>query len=345
MNVPDNKESLPKVIFGTSSLGNLFTTLDDEVKLDIVRQCFAESPGQVVFDSAGKYGAGLALESIGKCLNKLDIPQEKVIISNKLGWVRTELTGPEPLFEPGVWRDLKFDAVQKISYDGILECFEQGNKLLGGYMPGMVSVHDPDEYMAGADSAASEEKRYKDILEAYRALEMLKKQGKVSSIGVGAKTWKIIERITGDVRLDWIMLANSMTLKNHPTDLLRFMSGMEQQKVTIINSAVFHSGFLTGGSYFDYKHVLPDTAENKFLYRWRDRFFAVCREFNLKPAEACVQFALRAPGVRSIALSTTNPERIKENLAMASKAVPAPFWRALITDGLINPAFFTLSTE
>src|SRR4051812_39830117 len=177
--------NLPPVIFGTSALGNLFVALSDADKLEIVKECVYHSKGTVVFDSAGKYGAGLALESLGKCLKKLNVKPEDVIISNKLGWVRTELKTEEPTFEPGVWKDLKYDAIQKISYEGILECFEQGNELLNGYVPQWVSVHDPDEYLATAENKQHEEKLYKDILDAYKALSDLKAQGKVQAIGVG----------------------------------------------------------------------------------------------------------------------------------------------------------------
>ena len=137
--------SLPRVIFGTSGLGNLFVALEEQAKLDIISECVRLSKGKVVFDSAGKYGAGLALETLGKCLKHLNVHPDNVIISNKLAWVQTELKTKEPTFEPGVWKNLKHDAVQKISYDGIIECFEQGNELLNGYTPQMVSVHDPDE--------------------------------------------------------------------------------------------------------------------------------------------------------------------------------------------------------
>ena len=158
---------LPPVIFGTSGLGNLFVVLTQEEKLDIIKECIRLSKRKVVFDSAGKYGAGLALETLGKLLKQLNISREDVIISNKLGWLRTELKTPEPTFEPGVWKDLKHDAIQKISYDGIMECFEQGNELLNGYNPQMVSVHDPDEYMASAKGYPHSQKLYEDILDAY----------------------------------------------------------------------------------------------------------------------------------------------------------------------------------
>ncbi|MGX5690492.1 aldo/keto reductase [Arcticibacter tournemirensis] len=330
--------TLPRVIFGTSALGNLYTALPYEVKEEIVGECVRNSQGTVVFDSAGKYGAGLALESLGNCLDNLNVSPESVIISNKLGWYRTNLKTPEPTFEPGVWKDLKFDAVQKISYEGILECFRQGNLLLGKYTPQLISVHDPDEYLAIARTSAEEDKLYQDILEAYKALLSLKKTHQVL-VGVGAKSWKAIERIYADIKLDWVMIANSMTIKNHPPELLNFMEKLKLDGVKIINSAVFHAGFLTGGDYYDYKLIKPDTNEHKEIFKWRDEFFELCREFNIKPATACVQFALSAPGVVSIALNTTNPKRVKENIGMAYEVVPAPFWKAMKEKGLISKEY------
>lgn len=101
-----NALTIPPVIFGTSGLGNLFVAMDDAAKHAIVKECVANSNGTVVFDSAGKYGAGLALETLSKCLQQLDTEGKNVIISNKLGWVRTALTTDEPTFEPGVWKNI-----------------------------------------------------------------------------------------------------------------------------------------------------------------------------------------------------------------------------------------------
>ena len=333
--------SLPPVIFGTSGLGNLFVALDDQAKLDIVSECVRLSKGKVVFDSAGKYGAGLALETLGKCLKKLNVHPDNVIISNKLAWVRTELKTEEPTFEPGVWKNLKHDAVQKISYEGIMECFEQGNELLNGYIPQMVSVHDPDEYLATAKDEQHAEELYHDILDAYKALYDLKQKGKVQAIGVGAKEWRIVKRIAGDVELDWVMIANSMTIKSHPQELLDFILEMESKGITIINSAVFHSGFLVGSDYFDYQLIKPGTPKNDALFAWREQFFKICRQFNVKPAEACVQFALNVPGVKSIALNTTDAKRVKENIEMANLEIPLEFWDALQAKGLIEVNFFS----
>jgi len=320
---------LPRVVFGTSGLGNLFVALPEQEKLNIVSECLRLSNGKAVFDSAGKYGAGLALETLGKCLEQLKARPEDVIISNKLGWLRTDLVTDEPTFEPGVWKQLKHDAVQRISYDGIMECLEQGNNLLHAYPAQMVSVHDPDEYISTAQNASQSEKLYGDILEAYRALYELKKQGKVQSIGVGAKDWRVIERITKDVELDWIMIANSMTVKRHPQELLQFIAEANRQGIYVINSAVFHSGFLVGSNYFDYRLVEKGSLDNDALFKWREDFFALCNEFVVSPAHACVQFALQVPGVKSIALNTTDAGRVRSNLAMAQSTIPGEFWSEL----------------
>ncbi|NLR77140.1 aldo/keto reductase [Chitinophaga eiseniae] len=332
-----NKITLPEVIFGTSGLGNLYVALPDEVKVSIVNECIKCSPGPVVFDSAGKYGAGLALEALGRSLKQLEVAPSDVLISNKLGWLRTELKTTEPTFEPGVWKNLEHDAVQRISYHGILECYEQGNKLLGDYHAALVSVHDPDEYLAASKNEQEQQQRYQDILDAYRALHELKAAGKVKAIGVGAKDWKIIAKIAGDVKLDWVMIANSMTVHSHPAALVDFMLRLEQEDITVINSSVFNGGFLTGSAYYNYQ--LTDPVKDKALYDWREQFYQLCLRYSIKPVAACVIFGMNAPGVRSIALNTTQAERVKENISLPQSMIPKGFWQEMENEGLIDPAY------
>lgn len=328
---------IPPVIFGTSALGNLYSALPFETKLEIVRQSMMHVPAPVVFDSAGKYGAGLALEMLGNCLDALGVQPDNVLISNKLGWKRSPLLTPEPTFEKGVWMDLKHDAVQDISYEGIMGCYEQGNALLGGkYLPQIVSVHDPDEYLDAATDSKDRDLRFANIVEAYRALADLKKTGKVKAIGVGAKNWKVIAELSKDVQLDWVMFANSMTIMQHPQDLLGFMSELHKKQISIINSAVFHAGFLIGGKFFDYREIHPDTEENKAIFRWREQFFTLCNQYGISPAVACVGFATTAPGVISIALNTSNPNNVQSNVESVVTKVPDDFWKEMKAKGLID---------
>ncbi|HLP15490.1 MAG TPA: aldo/keto reductase [Bacteroidota bacterium] len=330
--------AIPPIIFGTSALGNLYKAIDRSVKQEIVRQCFVHVEKPVVFDCAGKYGAGLALEMLGECLQALSIDPTDVVISNKLGWMRTPLVTPEPQFESGVWMDLENDAVQSIGYDGILSCFEQGNELLGGrYTPQLVSVHDPDEYLAAARDAREGERRFQDILDAYAALADLKAQGRVKAIGVGSKDWKVIASIAKHVTLDWVMFANSFTIMHHPPELLEFIGELHKKDVGIINSAVFHGGFLTGSSYFDYKPVTPQS--DPALFAWRETFFDLCRRFSVTPAAACVNFGMTPPGVIAISLNTSNPLRVQDNVSSVTASVPKEFYAEMVKHRLIDPAY------
>ena len=340
LNVPLGNTGLlvPRVVFGTTSLGNIYQAVPWETKRALLEEIFRHSPAPVVLDSAGKYGAGLALELIGKGLRELGVSPEQVVITNKLGWYRIPLRGPEPTFEPGVWAGIEHDAELRISYEGILQCHEQGCELLGaGFTAQLVSVHDPDEYLAAAAQPEDRARRFADILGAYRALFELKRRGVVQAVGVGAKDWRAIQEIAAHVDLDWVMFACSLTIHSHTEELLQFIDTLRQRNVGIINSAVFNAGFLTGGEWFDYRR--PDPAHEAPLFEWRRRFFAICERFGVKPAEACVQFSLAVPGVTAVALSTAKPERVKDNVALVNAQVPESFWQALKDEGMVQRSF------
>ncbi|WP_143873087.1 aldo/keto reductase [Catenovulum sediminis] len=329
MNTP-----FPKIIFGTSSLGNLFVELDEQTKLKLVDAALNSGSKPVVFDSAGKYGAGLALESLAQSLKQLDVNPDSVKISNKLGWKRTQLTTAEPTFEPGAWINIKHDAVQDISYQGILNCYQQGNELLAPYKAQIVSVHDPDEYLAAAENDDDYKKRQQDILDAYKALLELREQGKVESVGVGSKDVSVIDFISDHIKLDWAMFACSLTPFTHPEKALNLLKKLGKQDVTIINSAVFNAGFLLGSDNLDYKKV--DRSSHPEAYAWRDKFQALCDKHHIRPAEACVQFSFLFEQVKSIALNSSAPSRVTSNTELVNSRVPQAFWQDMRNAGLMD---------
>lgn len=326
---------VPPIIFGSSALGNLYRELRYEHKRAIAEQWFETVERPVVIDSAGKYGAGLALETLGRLLRDLGTSPSDVLISNKLGWRRVALRGSEPTFEPGVWKGLAYDAEQAISSAGIRACWEQGCELLGNpYRPGLASVHDPDEYLAASAGDPDRARRFEQIVEAYHTLGELKSAGEVAAIGVGAKDWRVIREISSAVCLDWVMLACSLTVHSHETELLDFVASLEGSGVGIINSAVFNSGFLIGGEYYDYRK--PDPLVDAPLFRWRASFLELCSTFEVKPANACVEFGLSAPGVASVALNTGNPDHVPVNVESVCSRAPVEFWDNMKEKGLID---------
>ena len=328
---------IPPIVFGSSCLGNLYEELPFETKLSIAGE-WVKNVDHPVIDTAGKYGAGLALEMIGKCLRELGVPGEAVTVSNKLGWKRVPLRGSEPTFEPGAWANLKNDAEQNISYKGILECYDQGCELIGPeYAPQVVSIHDPDEYLNAAVDVADRERRLDDVVEAYNALHELKKQGRVKAIGVGSKDWRIIRELDALVELDWIMFACSLTPYTHDAELLEFIDGLHGRGVGMINSAVFNAGFLVGGEFFDYRK--PDPVKEVELFDWRKKFLSTCSRFEVIPAEACVRFGMAVPGIISTALNTSKPSNVLRNVKAVEAEIPAEFWSELKDQNVIDPSF------
>ena len=308
------------IIFGTSCLGNLYRVVPEDTKVAIAAEWFKAYPHPVV-DSAGKYGAGLSLECIGRALRALGKRPGDITIGVKLGWRRKPLATPEPTFEPGAWAGLEWDAEQDISYDGILRCYEEAKELLGGYPVDLVSVHDPDEYMAGG---GSREARRADIIGAYEALFELKDKGCVKGVGVGSKDWTVIRDLYDDVKLDWAMFACAPTVLVHPPELMDFIARLAADGVRVIDSAVFNGGFLTGGDLFDYRRA--DPVADAEIFARRERYLALCGKYGVDPASAAVEYALRIPGVRHVALNTSRPERVATNAAMGSYRSPSAFW-------------------
>lgn len=330
-------------VCGTSALGNFYRALDADEKRDICSAWFEHLPHPVVIDTAGRYGAGMALNEIGRCLRELQVSSDDVVISNKLGWRRKPLVGDEPTFEPGLWKGLTHDAALDISYEGILDCWREGCDALGDdYQPQLVSVHDPDEFLDGAKTPADRQRRMDSILEAYRALDELRKSGLVAMIGVGAKDWGVIREINNAFPLDWVMFATLLTIYRHPPELLAEVEQMAARGVTLINAGVFHSGFLVGGAYFDYQQVDPDEPKVGDLIEWRRRFHHVCQDFDVSPAAASVQFALSAKGVDTVALNCDSAARVSENVAAVNVSIPETFWQALKDESIISHDYANL---
>ena len=90
------KIEVPRVVFGTSTLGNLYAIPSDETKRAVLDAVVTQLGPHAVLDTAGKYGAGLALESIGRGLRELGVAADQVTLSNKLGWYRIPLETDSP---------------------------------------------------------------------------------------------------------------------------------------------------------------------------------------------------------------------------------------------------------
>lgn len=153
---------------------------------------------------------------------------------------------------------------------------------------------------------------------------------------MGAKDWTVIRALLEAVPLDWVMLACSFTVCRHPRGVVDFVDRLQREGIGVVNSAVFHAGFLTGGAFFDYRRLDPASEADRPLFEWRDRFREVCRAHDVSPAAACVSFALSHPGVACVALNTSRPQQVRANVELGEARPAARFWSALKDAGLVR---------
>jgi len=98
---------------------------------------------------------------------------------------------------------------------------------------------------------------------------------------------------------------------------------LESIQVKRSNSAVFNGGLLTGGDYCNYQAVSRQSHPELFkLFKWRAAFYDACNACNVLPQEAAAIFANRAHGVKSNALSTTNPKGVLANAEILKAHIP-----------------------
>ena len=77
----------------------------------------------------------------------------------------------------------------------------------------------------------------------------------------------------------------------------------------------------------DYRKA--DPVRDAVLFQKRADYLAVCKDFDIDPAAAAVEFGFRQPGVAAVSLNTSVPGRIAMNAAYAQHKSPAEFWTEL----------------
>jgi D-threo-aldose 1-dehydrogenase len=309
--------NVPPVVFRSSALGNAIQNIPDQTKRRIVCEWFRHVEPPLLISSSGGCSTGAELEVLARSLDRLEMSPDEVIICTELDW--TGATSP--------------------SCDRVVESWAESCRVQGQYVPKLAAIGSLDEYLAAAPLPAERDRRFSDILDSYRALGELKATGQLIGIGACAKDWRIVREIDAVVTLDWVMLVGSYTVMNHTVPVLDFIAGLGKRKIPVINSGVFHAGFLVGGQFLDNRLVSLDNAADQRLFAWRKAFVALCQGHGVSPAHACIQFGLSTPGIVAVALTTSRPERIAENVEFVLRKVPESFWTSMKEERLLAEDF------
>jgi D-threo-aldose 1-dehydrogenase len=321
--------------FGSAPLGDLYARLDEEAAIATVAA--AQAGGITLFDTSPHYGNGLAELRCGAALRR--VPREGFVLSTKVGrWMDPRsaggsATGGAGVAAPGFAGGVPHRAVLDYSYDGTLRAFEQSLLRLGLDRIDLLLIHDVDVWTHGPEAI---EARFREAMEgAYRALDRLRAEGAVRAVGVGLNEAPMCVRFARAGDFDCMLLAGRYSLLEQPA-LEEFLPLAQARGIGVMLGGVFNSGILaTGpvpGARYDYKPAPPDILAQV------GRIEAVCRAHGVALPDAALHFALAHPAVASVVLGAVSPAEVARNLAALRASIPAPLWRDLKAEGLLDPA-------
>jgi D-threo-aldose 1-dehydrogenase len=284
---------------GMAPLAGLYEPVDEQTAHSVVERAWAL--GVRYFDTAPRYGAGLAERRLGAALRGK--PRSEFAVSTKVG----------RLLRPGksVWHGAPqlvdyFD----FSYDAALRSLEESLERLGLERVDIALVHDPDDHYEEACAGA------------LSALTRLRDEGAVRAIGIGMNQAELLCRFARETDVDCFLLAGRYTVldRTAATELLPLCA---ERGIAVIAGGVFNSGILAGGDTFDYRSAGPDVVARV------DRLRAACGRWDVPLAAAAVQFPKRHPAVASVLVGCRTVAELEEDMRLLELELPQELWEQL----------------
>ncbi len=288
---------VPPIVFNTAALGNVRRVITEQAKAAICGEWFRNVIPPVFAHIMYRYGDGMALEVLGRTLRRLEINSDEVVI-------QLSLDGESLTSSAG----LSGEAAQ---------CWEKSCQLLGDkYQPKLISVSVTDD-------------------DAWRMAAELKYAGTVHGVGVAITDWQASREWIAINVPDWIVLCGC-TMMRHTPEMLAFIAQLSNRQIPVVLKGVFDCGFLVGGNRLVGRVLNVNNATDRSWLAWRKAFVALCDGHGVSPAHACIQFALSLPGVVSVQVDSSYPDRVAENIRSAYTEVPVNFWASMKEEGLLQ---------
>lgn len=318
--------SLSEIGFGGAGLGNLLRPVNN-LEADAAVQKAWQS-GVRYFDSAPHYGAGLSERRMGVALHSLQAPDR--VISSKVGRMLRPL--PDAQFS----QDMDFvDAAPFIrdydySYDAVMRSFEDSIQRMGVSRIDILLMHDIGSVVHGDEH----DNIFKKAMDSgFKAMDELRSQGVVKSIGLGVNEWQVCSQTMSHADFNCFMVANCFTLLNNSI-ADKFVGDCKTKGVDLIVAAPFNSGILATGSENPSEYFYEQAP--KEIIEQVKKLEKVCREFDVSLGAAAIQYPLRFDVVKSVVIGMTDTSRIDINMGWYQESIPEEFWSALKQQGLLN---------
>ncbi len=296
---------------GCAPLGGLFEEVSDAAAAETVDAAWQR--GVRFFDTAPLYGSGLSERRVGAALRER--PRDEFVLSTKVGRLLDPGGRADPMFVGAAAAAPVFD----FSYDGALRSLEASLERLGLDRVDVALIHDPDDHYDEA------------VAGSYIALERLRGEGVVGSIGAGMKQTELLVRFARETDVDCFLVAGRYTLLDGgaAAELLPLCA---EKGIAVIAAGVFNSGVLAnadGAGHYDYAPAPPE-----IVARVR-ALAAVCARWDVPLQAAALQFPLAHPAVASVLVGCRSAAEVGEDARLFELEIPTGLWDDLRADGLL----------
>ena len=308
--------SVPPIVFRGDLLENAARVIPDQTKRVICGEWFQRVTPPVFIDVNYSDVRDAGLELLRRTLRRLDVSPDNVVID--LG-MKCSAESPSA-----------------IGCDSIHARCDKACKSLGdAYAPRLVTIDARDAPLTAATSDADRVHFVKATLDAIHTIGELKSAKRIAGVGIRCSDWRIAKELSDATTLDFVALVGGFTIMRHPPELVEFLTSLAERQIAVISAGVFHGGFLVGGPKFEERTISPNAPNNQSLVAWRKAFASLCHGHGVRPAHACIQFALSAPGIVAVSLSTTHPDRVAENVESVVAKISNALWRSMQEEGLL----------
>ncbi|WP_406457991.1 aldo/keto reductase [Streptomyces sp. NBC_00876] len=293
--------TLPRLGLGTAPLGGLFEEVSEEEAAATLTA--ATEAGITYFDTAPRYGHGLAEQRLGR-LSADPAP----VISTKTGW----LLRPRPDGSPG-------EVITDWTERGIRESLEASLTRLGRSAVDILYLHDPDNY-------PDEIRRT-----AYPAVRRLREEGLIRAIGFGMNHSGPLAAYVEEFEVDVVLIAGRLSLLDHEA-LTTLLPLCARTGTAVVVGGVFNTGLLADpapGAMFNYRPAPAHALERARQCR------ALCDAYDVPLPAAAIQFPLLHPAVSSVVLGCRSAAEVTANAAAARFPVPDELWQRLARNGFV----------
>lgn len=318
------RDRMGRLGFGGTGVGNLYRAISDEQAAATVEAAW--DSGIRYFDTAPHYGLGLSERRIGEVLR--DKPRDEFVLSTKVGRVLVPSPATKDDRDPEGF-DVPADLRREWdpSEAGVRRSIEQSLERLGLDSIDIAYLHDPDVY--------SMEDAVKTALPA---LEKVRAEGLVRTIGVGTNTAGAALECLEAADLDFLMLAGRFTMLEQPGSDGRPGAGLLdrclERGTGVVSVGVYNSGILAKPDLPPDAHYNYSQASEEILDKAR-RLAAVCKEHGVELPTAAIQFPYRHPAVVNVTVGASRPEQIRESAERIAAELPDGLWQDLQERGLV----------